>query len=58
MYQKMLLTDISQSMIWPNIVYYTKLKLSKIYNPFAQTTYLGQIILLKIWRFKGSFCPL
>ena len=32
MHHKMHLTDISQSMIWPNIVYYTKLKLSRIYN--------------------------
>ena len=49
--------DISQSMIWPKIIYYTKLKLSRIYNHFAQTTYLGQIILLKVRRFKGSSCP-
>ena len=39
MYCKMHFTDISQGMIWPNMLYYTKLKLSRIYNPFSQTTY-------------------
>ena len=58
MYCKMNFTDISQTMICPNIAYYTKLKLLRIYNPFAQTTYLGQIKLLKIRRFKGSSYPL
>ena len=47
-----------QSMMWSNIAYYTKLKLSRIKNLFFQTTYLGQIILLKIRRFKFSSCPL
>ena len=50
---KMHFTDISQSMMWPNIVYYTKLKLSRIFNHFAQKTYLSQIILLKISRRLG-----
>ena len=51
MHCKIHFTDISQIMIWRKLVYYTKLELSWIYNPFSQTTYLHQIILLKIRRF-------
>ena len=43
-------TENSHSKLGPGIVYYTKLKLSRIYNHFVQTTDPG---LLEIRRFKG-----
>ena len=52
MHSKIHFTDIYQSALWINMVYYTKSKLSRIYNRFTQTTHLGLRVL-----FKGFLQP-